>query len=186
MTAITASHLHRSAAYFKVPSLGIFVLFLGGFFLPAARAETPAEAPPDYTAILRALKPKMIIEITEANLNEYLRTEPEELTMPEGFENPYVALSDGNVEVSAVTKMLLVPTRVRVSMVPEVVAGRLQMRVRRLHAGPIRLPSRFHRGVGDTIARMVNDILDHNELQLTRVEVRRGLIRVTAEVQKPT
>ena len=147
-------------------------------------ADGPASPTPDYSQLLRELRPKMIFEFSEENLNAYLRAHPREFAIPEGFEDPRVAFGEGLVEVSARTKVLFVPTRVRVSMIPEVVRGRLHLRVHRVQAGPIPLPSNFHRGTADTIAGVVNSILDRNQVQLMAVEAERGLIRVTAAVEE--
>jgi hypothetical protein len=122
----------------------------------------------------------MTFEVTEDNLNAYLRAHPEDFAIPDGFDAPRVGFGNGCVEVSALTKLLWVTTRVRVTMAPEVVRGRLRLRVREIHAGPIPLPSSFHRGAADTIAGVVNGILDRNEMQLLSMQVERGLIRATA------
>jgi uncharacterized protein YpmS len=147
-------------------------------------AQTPEPAPqPDYARMLRELKPTMVFEVTEANLNTYLMTHPEDFAIPDGFDAPRVEFGANEVEVSALKRVLLVTVRVRVAMVPEIMRGRLRLKVSRVSAGPIPLPSNFHAGVADTIERIVNQILEHNNVQLTRVEIVRGLVRVTAQVR---
>ena len=140
----------------------------------------------DYSAMLRALKPTMTFEVTEENINAYLKTRPAELGIPEGFENPRVALTRGIFEISARKDLLFLSTRVRVGMTPAVVRGRLRLKVARVHAGPIPLPSSFHLGVAGTIEGIVNLILEHNEMQLESVVVERSVVRVTARTMPPT
>jgi uncharacterized protein YpmS len=145
-----------------------------------ANADSPAPEP-DYAQILRELKPRMMFEITEANLNAYLHAHPEDFTLPEGLSAPYVALGDGVIEVSALTKMLFVPTRVRVKLLPVVVCGRLRLTVQRVRAGPVPLPGRFLHGVAEAIVRPINDILERNEVQLESLVSVKGLLRLTAQ-----
>jgi len=145
------------------------------------------EMPIDYAAMLRALKPTMTFEVTEANMNAYLKTRPAELQIPEGFEEPRVALTNGIFEISARKDLLFISTRVRVGLAPQVVRGRLRLRVARIHAGPIPLPSGFHLGVAEAIEGFVNAILERNEMELECVTVARAVVRVTAKtVPQPT
>lgn len=157
----------------------LLIVSLGSLLMTSVDADTPAA--PAYGDLLRELKPRMTFEVTEPNMNAYLAAHLAEFAIPEGFTSPYVAFGAGLVEVSALTRVIFVPTRVRVGMRPQVVRGRLRLRVERIHAGPLPLPSSFHRGTADTIARVVNEILDRNEVQLLAVEAVRGLIRVTAQ-----
>lgn len=161
---------------------------LGSLLMTSADAQptTPPTAEAvDYAQLLQELKPRMMFEFTEGNLNAYLAHHPELYAMPEGFTAPHLAFGEGLIEISALTKLLFVPTRVRVSMAPEVMHGRLHLKVERIHAGPIRLPSSFHRGAADTVAGVVNDFLDHNQVQLLSVCAAVGLIRVTAQAGPP-
>jgi len=141
--------------------------------------------PTDYSAMMRALQPTMTFEVTEENMNAYLKTRPAELNMPEGFEEPRVALAAGVFEVSARKDLVLLHTRVRVGLVPQVVRGRLRLKVGRIHAGPIPLPTSFHMGVADTIEGFINAILDRNEMQLVSVVVEKRIVRVTAKMTPP-
>jgi len=165
--------------------LPIFTLALLGTLLmtsaDAQSAATTTEQPVDYAQLLQELQPRMMFEFTELNLNAYLLNHAELYAMPEGFVSPHISFGEGLIEVSALTRLLFVPTRVRVSMAPEVVHGRLHLKVERIHAGPIRLPSGFHRGAADTISGVVNDFLDHNRVQLLSVCAATGLIRITAQ-----
>ena len=138
-----------------------------------------------YARMLRALKPTMIFEVAEPDINAYLATRPQELAIPEGFEDPKVTLRQGLLEVSARKELVFISTRVRVGLVPQVVRGRLRLKVRSIHAGPIPLPSNFHAGISETIEGIINQILDRNELDLLRVEIVPPMVRVTAKVMTP-
>jgi uncharacterized protein YpmS len=167
------------------PRLGLALLLC---VLAAGRptwGQGATEMPIDYAAMLRALQPTLTFEVTEANLNAYLQTRPAEVQIPEGFEEPRIALTDGVFEISARKDLLFMCTRVRVGLVPEVVRGRLHLKVGRIHAGPVPLPPSFHMGVADTIEGFINAILARNEMQLVAVTVQRDLVRVTAKVTPP-
>lgn len=138
-----------------------------------------------YARMLRALKPTMIFEVAEQDINAYLATRPEELAIPEGFEDPKVTLRQGLLEISARKELVFISTRVRVGLSPQVVRGRLRLKVRSVHAGPIPLPSNFHAGISETIEGIINQILDRNELDLLRVEIVPPMVRVTAKVMTP-
>lgn len=140
----------------------------------------------DYGAMLRALKPTMTFEVTEENINAYLQSRPAELQIPEGFEEPRVALTHGVFEISARKELVLFSTRVRVGLVPDVVRGRLRLKVSRISAGPIPLPSNFHLGIAQTIEDVVNRILERNEMQLVCAVVEDRLVRVSAKIMPPT
>lgn len=161
--------------------LHLLIVLLGSTLMIPAEGETPPPPAPSYGDLLRELKPRMVFEVTEPNMNAYLGAHVKDFAIPEGFTSPYVAFGSGLIEVSALTRVLFVPTRVRVSMRPQVVRGRLHLRVDRIHAGPLPLPSSFHHGTAETIAGVINEILDRNEVQLLAVEASRGLIRVTAQ-----
>ncbi len=154
-------------------------------FTPSARADgqtaqVQTESP--EMRLFRALKPTLIVEITQANVNAYLQDDPKEFDIPDGFEDPQVVFGNGYVEVSARTQLLFTPVRVRVLMAPEIVGGRLRLAVRKVHAGKIRIPSSFHRGVGDMITGVINQALDQNNVMLRKTEVTNGLVRATAVV----
>jgi uncharacterized protein YpmS len=158
----------------------ILSLILGSALMTSIEAQTEATKP-SYSELLQELQPRMVIEVTEENLNNYLRNHPELFDMPEGFTAPYVSFADGVIEISALTKVLFVSTRVRVSMIPEVKRGRLRLRVHKIHAGPIPLPSSFHHGAADTIAGVVNEFLTQNHVQLVSVCAAPKVIRITAQ-----
>lgn len=166
--------------------LAVAALTTGSMLMAPVEAQPPPSASPvDYAQLLRELQPRMMFEFTEANLNRYFTNHPELYQLPEGFSAGQIAFSDGRVEVSALTKVLFVPTRVRVSMEPEVLHGRLRLSVRSIHAGALRLPSSFHRGASETIAKVVNDFLDLNGVELVSVCAAPGFIRITAQAAAP-
>lgn len=151
----------------------------------AQPAATPAATPAEdeaYLRIFRGLKPKMVIEVAEADVNTYLREHPEEVALPGEFADPQVAFLDGLVQISARTKVLFVASRVRVNLAPEMINGRLRLSVRRISASGIPIPNWFHKGIAGDLAGMINETLDRNGLQLRDVRVEQGLIRVWAQV----
>lgn len=135
---------------------------------------------PDYQRLLRALKPTMTVEVAEQDVNDYLATRPPELKIPDGFKSPRVAMRPGRLELSALKDMLFMSTRVRVSLSPQVVEGRLRLKVQEIHAGAIPLPSNFHSGFGRDIEKAVNQFLEGNNLQLIAVDVAPKILRITA------
>jgi hypothetical protein len=149
----------------------------------------PAAPAGDQEAMMRlfhALRPKIIIELGEQEINACLRQNPADFGIPAGFADPRVAFGGGLVAVSARAQVLFFTSRVSVAMAPEIVRGRLRLVVRKVHASGIRLPTYFHRGVADAITGLINPALERNELTLTGVEVERGLVRVTAQVTPQT
>jgi len=163
------------------------VLLAGAVIIAAAVAWTQPTAAPvadeaTYFRIFRGLKPRMIIEVAEADVNSYLREHPEDIALPEDFADPQVAFTEGLVHVSARTKVLFVTSRVSVSLAPEITQGRLRLSVRRIKASGIPLPHWFHKGISSNLTAMINETLDRNGLQVRAVQIERGLIRVWAQV----
>ncbi len=133
--------------------------------------------------MFRALKPTLIIELTEGNVNAYLLEHLDEFSIPEGFEDPRVVFGDGYVEVSARTKVLFVATRVKVQMKPQIRDGFLTLPATKVRAGKIPVPSAFFRNIAGTITAVINQALAQNSMQLTRVEITPGRVRGTAVVR---
>lgn len=149
------------------------------------RGGPAAITPEQYEAqmrMFRAMRPKLIIEVTEANVNAYLRDHPDEFDMPEGLEAPRVSFGSGYVEVSARASLLFVPSRVSVRLAPSIRDGHLELRVTRVSAGWMPLPRSLHGGVAEMITDLINNALDLNGVKLSRVEIVRGLVRATATV----
>ncbi|NLJ36761.1 MAG: hypothetical protein GX358_11110 [candidate division WS1 bacterium] len=59
----------------------------------------------------------------------------------------------------------------------------MALRVTRVSAGWLPLPTSLHGGVADTLTGVINDALELNNVTLSRIEVVRGLMRATATVQ---
>jgi hypothetical protein len=148
---------------------------------PTQPALTPTQAA--QMEMFRELKPTLIIELTEANVNAYLLRHLDEFAIPEGFEDPRVTFSNGYAEASARTKVLFVATRVKVQMKPQIVNGFLSMPVTKVRAGVIPLPSAFVKNIAATITTVINQALEQNSMQLTRVDIVPGRVRGTAVVR---
>lgn len=133
--------------------------------------------------MFRALKPTLIIELTETNVNAYLLDHLDEFDIPEGFEDPKVIFGNGYVEVSARTKVLFVSTRVKVQMKPQITDGFLSLPATKARAGKIPVPSAFFNNIAGTITTVINQALDQYSMQLTHVEIVPGRVRGTAIVR---
>lgn len=149
--------------------------------LPEAQ-EAPEGGRSRYERLFRALDPTVIVEIRQAKLNETISAHPEDLDIPEGYEDPRVDFSPGSVEASARTKFLFIVSRVRVRMVPQIRDGRLRLVVSRVHAGRIRIPSAFHRGVAGMIETPINQWLEDNDVRLQKIEITNDIVRATARM----
>ena len=133
--------------------------------------------------LFRQMQPTLTIEITEANINAFLREHRDEIGVPPGYTNPRIAFDKGRVEVSAARRLGFFSTRLQVEMDPSIEDGRLVLRERKTGVGPISLPFSFHTGVADTIMETINGALDRNDMILRRVEISRGRVRAVADVR---
>lgn len=158
-------------------------LLLGAVLVGGAEAQAPARDAEAMTHLLRALQPRVTIEIAEANLNAYLQSHTHELGIPADFADPRVSFRQGLVELSARKQVLFIASRVSVGLAPQIVRGRLRLVVRRVRASGIPLPTYFHRGVADLITGPINQALDNNGLTLLGVEVAPGVVRATAQFE---
>ncbi|MFO7947739.1 MAG: hypothetical protein R6V19_13095 [Armatimonadota bacterium] len=149
------------------------------FAQPPAR-DTQQER---YEWLFRALEPTVVVEITEAKLNQVIREHPEQLEIPESYEDPQVELSPGTVEVGARTRFLFIVSRVRVRMVPKIRDGRLRLVVSRVHAGKIQMPATLYRGVAEMIEKPINQWLEQSNVRLAKIEITDRVVRATARVR---
>jgi len=133
--------------------------------------------------MFRQMQPTLTIEITEANINAFLREHRDEIGVPPGYTNPRIGFDKGRVEVSAARRLGFFSTRVQVEMDPSIEEGRLVLRERKTGVGPISLPISFHTGVADTIMETINGALDRNDMILRRIEISRGRVRAVADVR---
>lgn len=153
-------------------------------YCAALLAQPPAYNAPEerYQWLFRALEPTVIVEITEAKLNQVIREHPEQLEIPQSYEDPRVEFSPGIVEVSARTKFLFIVSRVRVQMVPRIRDGRLRLVVSKVHAGRIQMPATLYRGVAEMVENPINTWLDQSDVRLARIEISDRIVRATARV----
>lgn len=166
---------------------GGLILFLAAAISEIICCQAQSKTPDypqeiDYSQMLRELKPTLIIEISEHNLNSYLQRHAAELKIPEGFHEPRVTLRPGIIELSVRKRLLLFSARVYLELVPSVVMGRLCLKEGRIRAGAIPVPFGLHLGVAEKIEGFVNTILIHNETQLDDIDVERKLLRAKARV----
>jgi len=160
-----------------VRALSVVVL---GALAYGARADADLA---EQWRLFRQMRPTLTIEITEANINTFLREHPEEVGVPPGYSNPRVAFNNGRVVVSAGRRVGFFATRLAVEMAPSIEDGRLVLRERKTGVGGISLPISFHTGVADTIMDTINGALERNDMILRRVEITRGRVKAVADVR---
>ncbi|HCU36103.1 MAG TPA: hypothetical protein DGT21_11855 [Armatimonadetes bacterium] len=131
------------------------------------------------------MRPNVTVEITQANVNEYVREHAEELSLPPDLSTPAVTFCRGHLEVSAHKQVLFASARVRAVLIPVVKNGRLTLEIQQMWAGPIPLPSYFHNGFADSLAAVVNHELDLAGARLVRIEVETGTARAVAALRPP-
>jgi hypothetical protein len=133
--------------------------------------------------LFRQLQPTLTIEITEANINTFLRDHAGDIGLSGGYSNPRVAFEGGDIEVSAAKRLGFFSTRLKVGMEPDIENGRLVLRERKTGVGGISLPISFHTGVADTIMGTINGALERNDMILRRVEIVNGRVRAIADIR---
>ena len=128
---------------------------------------------------VRGVKPTVQIQLSDADVNAYLKEHRDELDLPSGLEDPKVAFGDGYIEGSVRTKIALIPVRMRVEIIPEVADGKLVLHIEETKAGKIGLPGIFRKKIGRTIDKLIQQKLGHSELRLKDVTVQPGLLTIT-------
>ncbi len=128
---------------------------------------------------VRGVKPTVQIQLSDADVNAYLKEHRDELELPSGLEDPKVAFGDGYIEGSVRTKVAFVPVRMRVEIIPEVTDGKLVLHVEETKAGKIGLPGMFRKKLGRTIDAMIQRKLGESDLRLENVVVQPGLLTIT-------
>lgn len=132
---------------------------------------------------VRGVKPTVQIQLSDADVNAYLKEHRDELELPSGLEDPKVAFGDGYIEGSVRTKIAFVPVRMRVEVVPEVTDGKLVLHIKETEAGRINLPGMFRKKIGRTIDKMIQDKLSRSDLRLKDVTVQPGLLTITVALE---
>jgi len=128
---------------------------------------------------MRGVKPTVQIQLSDADVNAYLKEHRDELELPSGLEDPKVAFGDGYIEGSVRTKVAFVPVRMRVEITPEVTDGRLVLHIEETKAGKLGLPGMFRKKIGRTIDAMIQRKLGESDLRLESVVVQPGVLIIT-------
>lgn len=128
---------------------------------------------------MRGVKPVVQIHLSDADVNAYLKEHREEIALPSGLKEPKVAFGDGYIEVSVRTRVGFVPLRVRVHLRPEIVEGKLVLRVDKMKAGKLGLPGHFRKQLETRLGEMITQHLRGSGVTLNQVEVRPGELIVT-------
>jgi len=132
---------------------------------------------------MRGIKPTVQVQLSDADVNAYLKEHRDELDLPSGLNDPKVAFGDGYIEGSVRTKVAFVPVRMRVEVVPEVVEGKLVLHIKETNAGKLELPGVFRKKIGRTIDKMIQRKLGQSDLQLKDVAVQPGLLTITVTLE---
>ena len=128
---------------------------------------------------VRGVKPTVQIHLSDADVNAYLQEHRDELDLPSGLEDPKLAFGDGYIEGSVRTKIALIPVRMRVEIIPEIVDGKLVLHVEETKAGKIGLPGMFRKKIGRTIDKVIQQKLGESDLRVENVTVQPGLLTIT-------
>jgi len=128
---------------------------------------------------VRGVKPTVQVQLSDADVNAYLKEHRDELDLPSGVEDPMVAFGDGYIEGSVRTKIAFVPVRMRAEVVPEVSDGKLVLHIEETKAGKLGLPGMFRKKIGHTIDKLIQQKLGQSDLQLKDVTVQPGLLTIT-------
>jgi len=128
---------------------------------------------------MRGVKPTVQIQLSDADVNAYLEEHSDELDLPSGLGEPKVAFGDGYIEGSARTKVVFVPVRMRVEIIPEVADGKLVLHVEETKAGKIGLPGMFRKSIGRAVDKLIQEKLGQSGLLLKDVTVQPGLLTIT-------
>jgi len=129
---------------------------------------------------MRGVKPVVQIRLSDADVNAYLEEHREEISLPPGLKDPKVAFADGYIEASVRTRVAFVPVRVRARVKPEIVNGKLVLRVDKMKAGKLGLPGHFRKQLESRLGEMINQHMAGSGVVLNSVEVRPGELIVTA------
>ena len=128
---------------------------------------------------VRGVKPTVQIQLSDADVNAYLKEHRDELDLSSGIEDPKVAFGDGYIEGSVRTKVAFVPVRMRVEIIPEVADGKLVLHLEDTRAGKIGLPGMFRKKIGRALDAMIQRKLGESDLRLENVVVQPGLLTIT-------
>ena len=134
---------------------------------------------------VRGVKPTVQIQLSDADVNAYLKEHRDELDLPSGLEDPQVAFGDGYIEGSVRSKIAFIPVRMRVEIIPEVIDGKLVLHVEETKAANIDVPGIFRKKIGRTIDRVIQEKLGQSDLRLKDVTVQPGLLTITVVLSPP-
>ena len=131
---------------------------------------------------VRGVSPIVQIQLLDADINAYLAEHRDELDLPSGLEDPRVAFAEGFIEGSVRTKVAFVPVRVLVTLVPEVVEGKLVLHVQKIKAGKVGLTGVMRGSLVNKLGGVIEQRLAQSGVELKSVQVRPGVLTVTGEL----
>ena len=128
---------------------------------------------------MRGVRPTVQIQLSDADINAYLSEHRDDLNLPSGLRDPKVAFGEGYIEGSIRTKVALVPVRVRVTIIPEVVDGELVLRIEKVKAGKLGMTGVMGDGLASSITKLIERRLAQSEVELKDVQVSPGILTIT-------
>lgn len=134
---------------------------------------------------MHGVKPTVQIQLSDADINAYLRQHRDELNLPSGLEDPQIAFGEGFIEGSVRTKVGFVPVRIRIKLVPKVLDGKLVFDVVKVKAGKIGVTGIMRGRLLKTISQLIQQRLDQSGVTIQSVVVRPGVMTITS-VLDPT
>jgi len=134
---------------------------------------------------VRGVRPTMQIQLSDGDVNAYLKEHRDELDLPSGLQDPKVAFADGYIEASVRTNIAFVPVRMHVEIVPEVEDGQLILHIDEATAGKLGLAGMFRKKISRVINKVMREKLDEADLQLKAITVAPGVLTITATL-RPT
>ncbi|MGI5818502.1 MAG: LmeA family phospholipid-binding protein [Armatimonadota bacterium] len=131
---------------------------------------------------IRGVQPTVQVTLTEADINSYLRENPDEIGLPKGFRNPRVRFTEGRVRLLVSTRVVVFSTRIEIAMEPRVEGGELRLEVKKIEAGGVSLPGELRKIAESQVASLLTDRLGEAGLQPESVEVGEGKLTVSARL----
>lgn len=131
---------------------------------------------------IRGVQPTVQVTLTEADINQYLRENPDAVGLPGGFRNPRVRFTEGRVRLLVSTRVLVFSTRVSIAMEPRIEAGELKLEVKRIEAGGIDLPGELRKIAEERVADLLAARLGEAGLRPETVAVGEGRLTVAARL----
>lgn len=157
-------------------------LFGAGGTVVTSAGEAGSALSLEQIRAIRGVQPTIQVTLTEADINGYLRENPDAVGLPKGFRNPRVRFTEGRVRLLVSTRVFLFSTRISIDMEPAVEDGRLKLVVKRIEAGGVELPGELRQMAESQVADLLADRLGEAGLRPESVVVGEGTLIVSARL----